>query len=179
MVLLGDTQDITRPGQFVNIKLDNFYLRRPISVCDREEGVLTIVYKVVGKGTEVMAGMGSGEKLNVLSGLGNGYDISKSGDNPLLLGGGVGVPPLYMLCKELIKAGKEPTVILGFNSSDEIILAEDFRALGANVIVTTVDGSYTAPESRLETAIAIARYVLPVPAGPIPNTISCPRTART
>ena len=142
MVLVGDTSEITRPGQFVNIKLDGFYLRRPISVCDVTGSELTIIYKVVGEGTEAMSKMESGQLLNLLVGLGNGYDISKSGSSPLLLGGGVGVPPLFMLCKELLSCGKKPTVILGFNSADEIILADDFKALGAEVIVATADGSF-------------------------------------
>ena len=142
MVLVGDTSDITRPGQFVNIKLENFYLRRPISVCDVNGSELTIIYKVVGEGTEVMSKMENGQLLNLLVGLGNGYDTSKSGSSPLLLGGGVGVPPLFMLCKELLSQGKKPTVILGFNSADEIILADDFKALGAEVVVATADGSF-------------------------------------
>ena len=142
MLLKGDTDDITCPGQFVNIKLDGLFLRRPISVCDRENGVLTLVYKVVGKGTEKMSTMAAGEKLDILTGLGNGYDLEKSGDTPLLLGGGVGVPPLYMLAKELIKKGKKVSVILGFNTKDEIFYEQEFKALGAQVALTTVDGSY-------------------------------------
>ena len=142
MKLQGDVSDITSPGQFVNIKLDGLYLRRPISVCDCEGDVLTLIYKVVGKGTEQMAKMSAGEELNILTGLGNGYDISLSGDKPLLSGGGVGVPPLYMLCKKLIAEGKKVSVVLGFNTEDEIFCEEDFRALGAEVFVTTVDGSY-------------------------------------
>ena len=141
MVLAGDTSDITRPGQFVNIKLDGLYLRRPISVCDAEEGKLTLIYKVVGKGTEQMRDMTEGE-LDILSSLGNGYDTSISGEKPLLIGGGVGVPPLYMLAKELRKEGKEVSVILGFNTKDEIFYEEEFKALGCKVYVTTVDGSY-------------------------------------
>ena len=141
MTLCGDCSDITRPGQFVNIKLDGLYLRRPISVCDREGDALTLIYKVVGKGTEQMSGIKPGEKLPLLTGLGNGYDISVSGQKPLLLGGGVGVPPLYMLAKELIKAGKEVSVVLGFNTKDEVFYEEEFKALGCNVTVTTVDGS--------------------------------------
>ena len=140
MTLLGDTSDI-HCGQFVNIKLDGLYLRRPISVCDCEDGKLTLVYKVVGKGTEKMAGMKEGT-LDILTGLGNGYDLSKSGDRPLLSGGGVGVPPLYMLCKKLIAEGKKVSVVLGFNTKEEIFYEEEFRALGADVRVTTVDGSY-------------------------------------
>ena len=141
MVLAGDTSDITRPGQFVNIKLDGLYLRRPISVCDAEEGVLTLIYKVVGKGTEQMRDMTEGT-LDILSSLGNGYDLSLSGEKPLLIGGGVGVPPLYMLAKELRREGKEVSVILGFNTKDEIFYEEEFKALGCKVYVTTVDGSY-------------------------------------
>ena len=141
MTLAGDTFAITRPGQFVNIKLDGLFLRRPISVCDCVENELTLIYKVVGKGTEQMASMVNGT-LDVLTGLGNGYDIALSGDKPLLLGGGVGVPPLYMLCKQLIAAGKDVTVVLGFNTKSEVFYEEEFKALGAHVFVTTVDGSY-------------------------------------
>ena len=141
MILAGDTSDITRPGQFVNIKLDGLYLRRPISVCDAEEGKLTLIYKVVGKGTEQMRDMTEGT-LDILSSLGNGYDTSLSGEKPLLIGGGVGVPPLYMLAKELRKEGKDVSVILGFNTKEEIFYEEEFKALGCKVCVTTVDGSY-------------------------------------
>ncbi len=141
MTLAGDTSDITRSGQFVNIKLEGNFLRRPISVCDRTEGELTIVYKVVGHGTEQMSKMTEGE-LDILTGLGNGYDLSLSGDKPLLIGGGVGVPPMYLLAKDLIAQGKEVSVVLGFNTKDEIFYEEEFKALGAKVYVTTVDGSY-------------------------------------
>ena len=140
MVLKGDTSEITASGQFVNIKLDGFYLRRPISVCDVVGDELTIIYKVVGKGTKAMAQMKEGS-LDILTGLGNGYDLSKAGDKPLLIGGGVGVPPMFMLCKELIKQGKEVTVILGFNTKEEVFYEEEFKKLGAKVFVTTVDGS--------------------------------------
>ena len=140
MRLRGDTSDITAPGQFINIRLDGLYLRRPISVCDCEGDVVTIIYKVVGKGTEQMSNMKKGS-LDVLTGLGNGYDTRDSGDKPLLLGGGVGVPPLYMLAKQLIKEGKQVSVILGFNTKSEVFYKEEFEALGANVTVTTVDGS--------------------------------------
>ena len=142
MVLSGDTSDITECGQFINIKLEGKYLRRPISVCDKDESTVTILYKVVGSGTEQMAEMSTGEKLDILTGLGNGYDTSLSGKNPVLVGGGVGVPPLYMLAKKLIKEGKSVSVILGFNTKNEIFYEDEFRALGANVYVTTVDGSY-------------------------------------
>ena len=142
MTLSGDTSDITAPGQFVNIKLDGLFLRRPISVCDCTDGELTIIYKVVGKGTEQMSKMADGDVLDVLSGLGNGYDTDTSGDRPLLLGGGVGVPPMYMLCKKLIGEGKQVSVILGFNTRDEVFYEDEFKAIGASVTVTTVDGSY-------------------------------------
>ena len=140
-VLSGDTSDITTPGQFVNIQLDGFYLRRPISVCDSANGELTLIFKAVGEGTEKMANMLPGEKLDILTGLGNGYDLAPAGNAPLLIGGGAGVPPMYMLAKELTKAGKKPTVILGFGSSDEVFYKDEFERLGASVIVATVDGS--------------------------------------
>ena len=142
MRLRGDTSAVTAPGQFVNILLSGLFLRRPISVNDCEGDVLTIIYKVVGKGTEQMRGMKTGETLDVLTGLGNGYDLSPAGDTPLLIGGGVGVPPLYMLAKQLIAAGKRVTVILGFNTKSELFYEEEFKALGATVAVSTVDGSY-------------------------------------
>ena len=142
MVLKGDVSDITASGQFINIKLDGFFLRRPISVCDVNADSVTIIYKIVGKGTEVMAKMSAGEKLDVLTGLGNGYDLSKSGDRPVLLGGGAGVPPMYMLCRLLIEEGKKPSVILGFNTKDEVFFEEEFKTLGADVTVTTADGSF-------------------------------------
>ena len=142
MKLEGDTSAITAPGQFVNIRLDGLFLRRPISVNDCVGHVLTLIYKVVGKGTEQMAQMGAGATLDVLTGLGNGYDLSPAGNRPLLLGGGVGVPPLYMLAKELTGAGKDVTAILGFNTADEVFGEEDFVALGCKTVVTTVDGSY-------------------------------------
>ena len=141
MVLAGDTDGITT-GQFVNILLDGLYLRRPISVCDCADGTLTLVYKVVGKGTAQMAAMTVGQTLDVLTGLGNGYDLSKAGDKPLLLGGGVGVPPLYMLARLLREQGKAVSVILGFNTADEVFYEQEFKALGCEVTVTTADGSY-------------------------------------
>ena len=141
MVLSGDTSDITRPGQFVNIQLDGFFLRRPISVCDWDEKTLTLIYKVVGQGTEYMKALTAGEELDILTGLGNGYDVSVSGDAPLLIGGGAGVPPMYALAKKLIGEGKKVTVILGFNSADEIFYADKFAGIGADVKVTTADGS--------------------------------------
>ena len=142
MVLSGDTSAITAPGQFVNIQLTGKFLRRPISVCDYDETTLTIVYKVVGKGTEQMRHLGEGETLDLLTGLGNGYDLSLSGSHPVLLGGGVGVPPLYHLAKKLISQGKSVSVVLGFNTKSEIFYEEEFHRLGCDVTVATADGSY-------------------------------------
>jgi len=141
MVLAGDTSDLKKPGQFVNIKLDGFFLRRPISVCDYDENVLTLIYKVVGAGTEVMSKMCEGEKLDILTGLGNGFDTSKSGDNPVVIGGGVGVPPMFNLARKLIEEGKKVTAVLGFNKEEEIFYKDEFEKLGAEVYITTVDGS--------------------------------------
>lgn len=142
MILSGDTGEIAGPGQFVNIRLDGFFLRRPISVCDAEDGRLTILYKVVGKGTEALSNMPAGAKLSMLTGLGNGYDTSVSKDAPLLIGGGVGVPPLYLLAKKLLAEGKKVSVILGFHKASEVFYEEEFKALGCSVTVTTADGSY-------------------------------------
>ena len=142
MIIKGDTSAITAPGQFVNIKLEGKYLRRPISICDYSEKDITLIYKVVGVGTEQMAEMEVGESLDVLVGLGNGYSIAESGEKALLIGGGVGVPPLYNLCKKLISEGKEASVILGFNTKSEIFLYDEFKALGAKVTVATADGSF-------------------------------------
>ena len=142
MVLQGDTSAITAPGQFVNIRLEGKFLRRPISVCDYDGTTLTIIYKVVGKGTAQMQAMIPGERLDILTGLGNGYDLTCAGDKPLLIGGGVGVPPMYNLAKKLIAAGKEVHVILGFNTASEIFYEEEFKALGCTVTVTTVDGTH-------------------------------------
>ena len=141
MVLEGDTSAITASGQFVNILLEGLYLRRPISVCDYDDATLTIIYKVVGKGTEQMSKMAPGKKLDILTGLGNGYDLTLSGDHPVLLGGGVGVPPMYNLAKKLKAEGKTVSVILGFNTASEVFYEEEFKALGCDVTVTTVDGS--------------------------------------
>ena len=142
MVLSGDTSAITAAGQFVNIQLSGKFLRRPISVCDYNDETLTIVYKVVGKGTEQMSAMAPGEALDILTGLGNGYDLTLSGNKPVLLGGGVGVPPMYNLAKKLLAQGKDVTVILGFNTKSEVFYEEEFKALGCNVIVATADGSH-------------------------------------
>ena len=141
MVLAGDTQWITRPGQFVNIELEGLYLRRPISISDWSEDTITIIYKVVGRGTEQMSRMSVGQELDVLTGLGNGFDVDVECQQPLLVGGGVGVPPLYRLAKELIARGRKVSVVLGFNTAKEVFYAEEFRALGADVYVSTADGS--------------------------------------
>ena len=142
MVLEGETSAITASGQFVNIALEGKFLRRPISVCDYDDSTLTIIYKVVGKGTAQMKDMVPGQKLDLLTGLGNGYDLSCAGEYPVLLGGGVGVPPMYNLAKKLVAMGKTVTVILGFNTASEVFYEEQFKALGCVVTVTTVDGSY-------------------------------------
>ena len=142
LILRGDTSEITKPGQFVNLKISGLYLRRPISVCNLEGDRLTLIYKSVGTGTQALSQMREGETLPVLTGLGNGYDTSPAGDAPLLLGGGVGVPPLYLLARQLIAEGKHVSVVLGFNRADEVFYENEFRALGASVTVTTVDGSY-------------------------------------
>lgn len=141
MVLEGDTQWIIRPGQFVNIELDGLYLRRPISICDWDEHTITIIYKVVGRGTEQMSKMSVGKELDVLTGLGNGFNAEAECNEALLVGGGVGVPPLYRLAKELLAQGKKVSVVLGFNTAAEVFYADEFRQLGAEVYVSTVDGS--------------------------------------
>lgn len=142
MKLSGDISAVKNPGQFVNISIDGCYLRRPVSVCDVDGDTLTLIYKVVGKGTERLSKYAAGEKIDTLVGLGNGYDLSLSGEKPLLIGGGVGVPPMYLLAKKLAEKGVKPTVILGFNTKSEIFYENEFKTLGATVYVTTADGSY-------------------------------------
>ena len=142
MRLRGDTSAVTAPGQFVNLKLEGFFLRRPISVCDVEGDVLTLIYKPLGQGTRLMTSFLPGKELDVLSGLGNGFDPALSGEKPLLVGGGVGIPPLYLLCRRLAQRGVQPAVILGFNTREEVFLEAEFRALGASVTALTADGSY-------------------------------------
>ena len=178
MILKGDTSSITAPGQFINIKLDGFYLRRPISICDYDDNTITIIYKVVGEGTEVMSNMYAGEKLDVLCGLGNGFDTSKSMDKPVLIGGGVGVPPMYNLCKKLIADGKKVTVILGFNKKDEIFYEDEFKKLGANVKVTTVDGSYGI-KGFVTDALKETEYSYFYTCGPMPMFKAIESTAVT
>ena len=141
MKLEGDTSAVTAPGQFINIRLDGHFLRRPISVNDADDSTITIIYKVLGHGTEEMTHFAPGKELDVLTGLGNGYDLSTSGEHPLLIGGGVGIPPLYLAAKKLIAQGKDVTVILGFNSSDEMYYIDEFEQLGCSVAVSTADGS--------------------------------------
>ena len=145
LVLRGDTRDIERPGQFVNLKIDGCYLRRPLSVCDKEKDFLTLIYRIVGTGTERLSRYLPGERLDLLTGLGNGYDLSPAGDRPLLLGGGVGIPPLYFLAKELIRAGAQVSCVLGFADRGDLFYETEFRDLGCSVTVTTVDGSYGIP----------------------------------
>lgn len=141
MVLEGDTQYITRSGQFINIELEGKFLRRPISVADYDDKTVTIIYKVVGRGTDQMASMRAGEMLDILTGLGNGFSTENNAQRPLLVGGGVGVPPMYNLCKRLIAEGKKPMVIMGFNTADEIFYYDEFQSLGAEVYCSTIDGS--------------------------------------
>lgn len=141
MVLHGDTTGFTAPGQFADISIPGLYLRRPISLCDVTDDKLTFIYKVVGVGTDAMSTMVPGQELDLLTGLGNGFDMSRSGDKPVLIGGGVGVPPMYYLAKQLIAQGRQVSVILGFNTADEVFYSQEFADLGANVTVTTVDGS--------------------------------------
>ena len=178
MVLSGDTSAITAPGQFVNIRLDGHYLRRPISVCDYDDKTLTIIYKVVGKGTGDMSAMTPGKQLDILTGLGNGYDLSLSGEKPVLMGGGVGVPPMYNLAKKLISQGKKVQVILGFNTAEEVFCEQDFKDLGCQVTVTTVDGSYgvrgfvTAPLADMD-------YTYFYTCGPEPMLRSVSKAAKT
>lgn len=178
MVLGGDCSGITASGQFVNIKLDGFFLRRPISVCDYNDNELTLIYKVVGKGTEYMAELGAGEKLDILTGLGNGYDLSKSGNEPVLIGGGAGVPPMYNLCRKLIAEGKKPKVILGFNKLNEVFFENEFKALGAEVTVTTADGSY-GMKGFVTDALKNMKYTYIYSCGPEPMLKAIYNTAET
>ena len=132
---------IRRARQFVNIAVEGLFLRRPISVCDFTDDTLTLIYKVVGEGTARMAMMQAGERLDILTGLGNGFDADRTISKALLVGGGVGVPPLYRLTKDLVARGKEVTAVRGFIRADEIFYADEFAAAGARVIIATADGS--------------------------------------
>ena len=145
MILRGDTSAFSAPGQFVQIRLPGYYLRRPISVCDIEDDRLTIIYKVVGRGTSDMTRMQAGQRLDLLTGLGNGYDLDDCGSDVTVIGGGAGVPPMYYLAKKLIENGVNVTAILGFQSKEDIFYENRFRTLGAATVVTTVDGTYGVP----------------------------------
>ena len=168
MILNGDTSDIKYPGQFINIKIDDLYLRRPISVCDYDDNCITIIFKVVGHGTEKMAEMKVGKKLDILTGLGNGFFTDRSGDNPLLVGGGVGTPPMYRLCKDLINEGKKPVVVLGFNSKEDVFFEEEFKKLGVEVYVSTVDGTYGTKGFVTDIIKTLDGYTYHYACGPLP-----------
>ncbi len=167
MRLNGDTQYITAPGQFINIEIEGLYLRRPISVCDYDQNSITIVYKVVGRGTEVMSSMPLGSELDILTGLGNGFNPAAQCERPILVGGGVGVPPLYNLCRSLLAMAKRPTVILGFNTASECFMVEEFEALGVEVVVTTVDGS-AGVKGFVTNALPTLSYDYVYSCGPLP-----------
>ncbi len=165
--LAGDVSEIKAPGQFVNVSLEPYFLRRPISVCDVNGSELTLVYKTVGKGTEYMSGLRHGAKLDLLTGLGNGYDLSLSGENPLLLGGGVGLPPLYYLAKKLVESGKNPILAAGFNTKDEIFYGEEFKTLGVRTVFATLDGS-EGVKGYVTDAIKDIEYSYFYACGPLP-----------
>lgn len=166
MRLSGDTGAVAAPGQFINIKLEGFYLRRPISICDWDSQGITIIYKVVGKGTAALSGAEPGQDVDVLCGLGNGFDVSKCGRHTLVIGGGAGVPPMYGLAKALLKAGKTPTAILGFNKKEEVFYEDQFRALGVETIVATADGSYG--KKGFVTDVLPEKYDFYCACGPLP-----------
>lgn len=168
MILFGDTSEIKKAGQFINIALSGFYLRRPISVCDYDEQTVTIIYKAVGKGTEYMSSLSVGKKLDVLSGLGNGFDTSLSGKRPLVIGGGVGVPPMYKLVKELVKEGKKPAAVLGFNTKNDVFFTEEFKNAGAEVYVSTADGSEGIKGFVTDVVKAFSDYTYFYACGPEP-----------
>ena len=178
MVVEADTSAITAPGQFVNLQIDGLYLRRPISICDWDENSITLIYKIVGEGTEKMSKMLPGTKLDVLVGLGNGYNTAKSGDAPLLIGGGVGIPPMYGLCKKLLAEGKKATVILGFNTNAEMFYEKEFADLGATVLVTTVDGSHGI-KGFVTNAMEQVDYSYFYTCGPLPMFRAIDNAAKT
>lgn len=179
MTLSGDTSEITAPGQFVNIKLDGFYLRRPISICDFDESTITLIYKTVGQGTEFMSELEVGVDLDLLVGLGNGFDLSKSGNSPLLIGGGVGVPPLYNLCRQLIANGAKPKVVLGFNTKDEVFYCDEFSKLGVDVFITTVDGSMGTKGFVTDAFSLVGNYSYFYTCGPLPMLKAIYNTSNT
>jgi dihydroorotate dehydrogenase electron transfer subunit len=168
MRLSGDTTAITAPGQFVNIKIKGLFLRRPISVCDCENGELTIIYRVVGEGTKAMSEMESGDCLDILTGLGNGYDLTCAGNNPLLIGGGVGIPPLYLLAKKLISKGVFVKVIMGVRSKAELFYVKEFESLGATVIICTADGSEGIKGFVTDALNTVGEYTYVYTCGPEP-----------
>ncbi|MBS7263073.1 MAG: dihydroorotate dehydrogenase electron transfer subunit [Eubacteriales bacterium] len=178
MTLSGDFCAVTTPGQFVDVKLDGYFLRRPISVCDCRDGRLVLIYKVVGSGTETMSRMNTGEKLDLLTGLGNGFDTAPSGNEPLLIGGGAGVPPLYWLARRLTEEGKNPRVILGFRTSDDVFYEKEFRALAVPVTVATENGSYGV-KGFVTDAMTAVSYSYYYACGPMPMFRAVHDTART
>lgn len=178
MVLEGDTSAITAPGQFVNVSIPGLFLRRPISVCDWSENRLTLIYKTVGKGTDRLSAMAPGEKLDLLTGLGNGYDLTKSGGAPLLVGGGVGVPPLYGLAKALLSQGKSVDVVLGFNTASEIFYVSEFETLGAQVHIATADGS-VGTRGFVTDVMGSLPYSYFYACGPLPMFRAMEKVART
>ena len=168
MVLSGDTSEITRPGQFINFRLSGFYLRRPISVCDYGNGTVTVIYKVVGEGTKYMSKLEKQTELDVLCGLGNGFDTSLTANRPVLIGGGVGTPPMYNLAKVLLSEEKNVTVILGFNDKSQMFYEDEFIKLGANVLVTTADGSYGIRGFVTDALKTLSEYTYICACGPEP-----------
>ena len=168
MVLSGDTKYITAPGQFINIEIEGLYLRRPISVCDYDDKIVTIIYKVVGNGTEKMSNYRKGVELDILTGLGNGFDVSLSGDRPLPICGGVGCPPMFNLCKKLVEENKKPIVVLGFNSREDVFYEEEFKKLGADVYISTADGSYGTKGFVTDIIKDLEDYTYYYACGPIP-----------
>lgn len=179
LVLKGNTSELNRSGQFVNILIPNLYLRRPISICDYDKNSLTLIYKVIGKGTEVLSKMNKNEELNILLPLGNGYSLKKDKHNYLLIGGGVGIPPLYNLAKRLLKDKKNKvTTILGFNSKNEIFYDKEFKALGSKVIVTTIDGSY-GTKGFVVDAMKNIKYDYFYTCGPLPMLKAVYKTSIT
>ena len=179
MILKGDTQYIKLPGQFINIKINNFYLRRPFSISDYDDNTITIIYKIYGNGTEALSKIHKGEKLDILTGLGNGFNKNPSGNSPLLIAGGVGVPPMYRLCKELINDGKKPIIVFGFNSKEEIFYENEFKDLGVEVYISTIDGSYGKKGFVTDIIKELDYYTYYYACGPIPmlkavyNEVNC------
>ena len=178
MVLCGDNSAITRPGQFVNLLIEGCYLRRPLSVCNVESDRLTLIYKVVGKGTEILSRTQSGTVINTLSGLGNGFDVTRAGERPLLVGGGVGVPPMYLLCRRLIENGAKPVVVLGFNTADDVFYRAEFEALGAEVHIATADGS-VGTRGFVTDVVKNLTYTYFYTCGPLPMFYALERTVKT